>query len=189
MQRLVDEVTRAVQAQETVGIYFNWHNWGEYRSGFVLLAQGELLQLAVHDQGGRAALTNLNNIELRDVLTHPLAEAPRNKDSDAPQILELLSHLRPSAPTTHTSERIANPTLTLVPKPDGSSTETLVNETRGLLTQWLGAKVGQDMQHIAARYPPDQKPMQFLDECQKLLEPLVGKPEANRMFDPLRLMI
>jgi hypothetical protein len=61
----------------------------DYRSGFLTLYRGELIQFALHDKGGRAALAYLPHYEIKEVMTSPVQGTPR-RDTDVPSVRELL---------------------------------------------------------------------------------------------------
>ncbi|MDX2004518.1 MAG: hypothetical protein SFU83_04505 [Meiothermus sp.] len=189
MQQLAEEITQAVRAQQTVGLYFTWNNRGEYRSGFVLIARGELAQLAVQNKTGKAGMLELRGLEPREVVVCPLDDSPRLRDADVPKTAELLALLK-----SDTAQPVAAP-LPIPPvsagptQRRGQSTDALVQGVQALLVERMGPGSLRELPRIAALHPPDTQPMQFLDACQKLLEPKLGRQKAARLFDSLRMTV
>ena len=61
----------------------------------------------------------------------------------------------------------------------------MVGEVQGVLAQLYGANVTAKLEAIAAMYPPDRQPMEFLKQCQQDAATMLGESVARNMFAPL----
>jgi hypothetical protein len=95
VQKLIDTVQEALRTSQNLNIYLVGSMGKDYRSGFLTLYRGELVQFALHDRGGRAALAYLPNYEIKEVMTSPVQGTP-GRDVDVPSVKELLEAIAKS---------------------------------------------------------------------------------------------
>ncbi|WP_027891651.1 hypothetical protein [Calidithermus chliarophilus] len=96
VQKLIDTVQEAARTSQSLNIYVVGSMGKDYRSSFLTLYRGELVQFALHDRGGRAALAYLPKYEIKEVMTAPVQGTP-SRDADTPSVKELLEALSKSS--------------------------------------------------------------------------------------------
>jgi hypothetical protein len=168
-KNLHDLLESAVKEVRSLELFFRGKVNNQLVSGNILIDQGSIYRFKLEQYTGRSALKLLPRIEPVMVVGLPLEQKLTVEDNDTPKAEEVLHTLK-AMMLQHSGITASGSLASLVPE-----IERIVQEV-------LGKSANQQLNKIAQQFPPLEKPVEFLQECQNLVALMVGQDQAKRMF-------
>ncbi len=165
----------AAQFARTIELYFRGTVNQEFVSGSILLRSGDVFQFSLGQHDGRNALALLPRVELVLAVALTLEQAPTSKNSNTPEVHEILKVLQ--------SIILKQPLETPAPT---STKNSLLSETTEITKSVLGDQAMAQLSRIAGQISPEKNPLEFLRATQQLLIPIVGQDIAQGILQPIK---
>jgi hypothetical protein len=171
-KNLHDLLENAVNQARSLELFFRGTVNQQLVSGNMLVNSGSIFQFSLERYSGRTALKLLPRVDLVMALGVPLEKKLTNKDEDTPEAEEVLLTLK---------SMMLKQSGAIVAKASG----VLLTKVEIIVQEVLGSGANSQLARIAQQFPPDEKPVEFLDQCENLIAPMVGQKAAKQMFAPL----
>jgi hypothetical protein len=168
-KNLHDLLESAVKEVRSVELFFRGKVNHQLVSGNILIDHGNIYRFRLDQHTGRNALKLLPRIEPVMVVGLPLEQKLTAEDIDTPKAEEVLNTLK-AMMLEHSGITASGSLASLVP------------EIEKIIQEVLGKSANQQLNKIAQQFPPLEKPVEFLQECQNLVALMVGQDAAKRMF-------
>ncbi len=168
-KNLHDLLESAVKELRSLELFFRGKVNQQLISGSILIDHGTIYRFRLEQHTGRSALKLLPRVEPVMVVGLPLEQKLTIADNDTPKAEEILHTLK-AMMLEHSGISASGSLASLVP------------EVENIVQSVLGKGSNQQLNKIAQQFPPLEKPVEFLQECQNLVAIMVGQDAAKRMF-------
>ena len=141
-------------------------------SGMIVVSEGKILKAVYRGSSGNIAIKNILSNEISKVEFIAINRVPSAKDNDIPPLSLII-------------EMAVNIDKLIQDSIKPSENFDLKAEAKKLIQEIYGDSGAKKVDAIAAKFPPDQVPRDFLDKCRALFSVMFGKDKAEQKFENL----
>ena len=165
-QILSDELKSVYADKKTGKLFVFAKQANSTKLGTILVADGEIVGIEYCGEHNDEALQLLLSSQITQVIFVAVPVPESDRSANLVGMASVLERIEGNADTTRRS--------------DTEIAEDLRSEALKMLDGLFGAASSKKIDRIAAKYPPSERPLEFLAACHKIIESVFGKAVAER---------